>query len=57
MNESTIISSIKIFSAETGTKITSPITLTVFTYDNLDDITEDNHYRGNSSYTITINTK
>ena len=56
MNESTIISSIKIFSAQEGIKITSPITVTVFTYDSLDDITNDNHYRGNSSYTITINT-
>lgn len=55
MNDSTIISSIKIYSAEAENKITSPITLTVFTYDSLDDITEDNHYRGNSSYTITIN--
>ena len=56
MNESTIISSIKIFSAQEGIKITSPITVTVFTYDSIDDITNDNHYRGNSSYTITINT-
>ena len=56
MNESTIISSIKIFSAQEGIKITSPITVTVFTYDSIDDITEDNHYRGNSSYTIKINT-
>ena len=55
MTESTIISSIKIFSAEEGPKITSPIKVTVFTYDSLDDITENNHYRGNSSYTITIN--
>ena len=55
MNDSTIISSIKIYSAEAENKITSPITLNVFTYDSLDDITEDNHYRGNSSYTITIN--
>ena len=55
VTESTIISSIKIFSAQEGIKITSPITVTVFTYDDLDDITKDNHYRGNSSYTITIN--
>lgn len=55
MNDSTIISSIKVYSAEAENRITSPITLTVFTYDSLDDITEDNHYRGNSSYTITIN--
>lgn len=57
MNENTIISSIKLFLAQEGSKISSPITLTVFTYDGMDDFTEDNKYRGNSSYTITIETK
>lgn len=57
MKENTIISSIKLFFPHEGTSITSPITLTVFTYDSNDDFTEDNHYRGTSSYTITINTK
>ena len=57
MKDNTIYSSIKLFLAQEGIKITSPITMTVFTYDTEDDITEDNHYRGNSSYTITINTK
>lgn len=56
VNESTIISSIKLFLGEQGSKITSPITLTVFTYDSDDDFTEDNHYRGISSYTIEIQT-
>lgn len=57
MKDNTVYSSIKLFLAQEGIKITSPITMTVFTYDTEDDITEDNHYRGNSSYTITINTK
>lgn len=57
MNESTIISSIKLYLAYEVEKITSPITLTVFTYDTEDDFTEDNLYRGNSSYTIEIETK
>lgn len=56
MNENTIISSIKLFFAHKGTSITSPITVTVFTYDSEDDFTEDKHYRGISSYTINIKT-
>jgi len=57
MKENTIISSIKLFTAHKGTSITSPITLTAFTYDTEDDFTKDNHYRGTSSYTIQIETK
>lgn len=57
MKENTIFSSIKLFLAQEGVKITSPITLTVFTYDSDDDFTEDKHYRGTSSYTIEIETK
>lgn len=57
MKDNTIISSIKLFLAQEGEKITSPITLTVFTYDSDDDFTKDNHYRGISSYTIKIETK
>ena len=57
VNEKTIISSIKLFLAQEGSKITSPITLTAFTYDTEDDFTEDNKYRGNSSYTIEIDLK
>ena len=56
MKDNTIISSIKLFTAHKGTSITSPIILTAFTYDTDDDFTEDNHYRGTSSYTIKINT-
>lgn len=57
IKENTIISSIKLFTAHKGTSITSPITLTAFTYDTEDDFTKDNHYRGTSSYTIEIETK
>lgn len=54
MKANTIISSIKLFFAHKGTLITSPISVTVFTYDSDDDFTEDKHYRGRSSYTIDI---
>lgn len=57
INDKTVFSSIKLFLAHHGTKITSPITLTVFTYDSADDFTDDNKYRGKSSYTIAIETK
>lgn len=57
MKENTIISSIKLFFAHKGTSLTSPISLTVFTYNGDDDFTEDGHYRGTSSYTIEIETK
>lgn len=56
MNDNTIISSIKLFFPQRGVDITSPIKLTVFTYDSLDDFTSDNFYRGKSSYTINIDT-
>lgn len=57
MKENTVISSIKLFFAHKGTSITSPISITVFTYDSEDDFTKDNHYRGTSSYKIDIKTK
>lgn len=57
MKEDTIITSIKLFLAQEGSKISSPINLTVFTYDTEDDFDESNLYRGNSSYTIEIETK
>ena len=56
-NDSTIISSIKLFLAQEGIKITSPITMTVFTYNGDEDFDENNRYRGNSSYTIIIDIK
>ncbi len=54
-NENTIFSSIKLYLFMYSEAITSPITLTVFTYDSEDDFDENNHYRGNSSHTVTIN--
>lgn len=57
INEKTVFSSIKLFLAQEGEKITSPISLTVFTYDNEEDFDKFNKYRGNSSYTITIETR
>lgn len=56
INDDTIYSSIKLFLAQEGIKITSPINLTVFTYNDEEDFL-DNKYRGNSSYTIEIETK
>lgn len=56
ISASTIYSSIKLYLANRTYEIVSPITLTVFTYDE-DDFDENNHYRGNSSYTINIETK
>ena len=57
INENTIISSIKLFLGEKANLITSPITLTVFTYDGEEDFDENGLYRGNSSYTIEITFK
>ena len=54
MKENTIISSIKLFLAQEGTKISSPITFTAFTYNGEEDFDESGLYRGNSSYTIEI---
>ena len=54
MNGNTIFSSIKLYLSSDSINITSPITFTVFTYDDMDDFDEFNHYRGNSSYTISI---
>ena len=55
VKEDTIYSSIKLYAAERTNEITSPITLTVFTYDGLDDFDEEGKYRGDSKYTININ--
>ncbi len=56
VKDNTIYSSIKLYLHKQTNEITSPITLTVFTYkDNSDFV--DGHYRGNSKYTITIYNK
>lgn len=54
LKDNTIFSSIKIYLHDKINEITSPITLTVFTYKDDNDFI-DGHYRGNSKYTITIN--
>jgi len=54
VKDDTIYSSIKLYAGGKTDKITSPITLTVFTYDDEDDFDENGYYRGNSSYTVTI---
>lgn len=54
VNDNTIYSSIKLYATDKGHKISSPITLTVFTYDSTDDFDENGFYRGNSAYTVTI---
>lgn len=53
VTDKTIFSSIKLFMANKATDISSPITLTVFTYDE-DDFDSSNNYIGKSKYTTTI---
>ena len=53
VKDNTIYSSIKVYLHLQTNEITSPITLTVFTYKNDNDFI-DGHYRGNSKYTIDI---
>ena len=55
VNDKTIFTSIKIFLVESD-QITSPITLTVFTYKDDNDF-KDGYYRGNSFYTVEIENK
>ena len=52
-NEDTLYTSIKLYGADVSS-IASKIYLTVFTYDDLYDFDQNNNYRGNSSYQITI---
>lgn len=56
VKDDTIYSSIKLYLHKETKTITSPITLTVFTYKDDNDFV-DGHYRGNSKYTITIYNK
>lgn len=56
VKDNTVYSSIKIYLHKQTNEITSPITLTVFTYKDENDFI-DGHYRGNSKWTITINNK
>ncbi len=56
VKDDTVYSSIKVYLHQKTNEITSPITLTVFTYKDDNDFL-DEHYRGNIKYTITINNK
>lgn len=53
-SEETIFSSIKLYLAEKSNEITSDITVSVFTYDDMDDFDENGYYRGNSIHTAII---
>ena len=52
--DSTVFSTIKLYTGGAYHDITSKIILTVFTYDSEDDFDENGEYRGNSKYSITI---
>lgn len=54
MTESTIMTSMKLTAGSKFEEIASPIEVTVFTYDTEDDFTESGHYRGKSSYKVTV---
>ena len=54
VKDNTLYTSIKLYAGGYTYKITSPITLTVFTYDDMDDFDENGKYRGNSYHTVTI---
>ena len=56
LKDDTIYSTIKIFLYQKAKEITSPISLTVFTYKDENDFI-DGHYRGNSKHTVTITNK
>lgn len=56
-NENTILSSIKLYMAEKGNEITSPITVEVFTYDGEEDFDDLGYYRGVSKHKVIINNK
>jgi len=57
VKDDTIYSSIKLYLHKQVNEITSPITLTVFTYKDDNDFDADGYYRGNSKYSITIYNK
>lgn len=54
-NENTVMTTIKLVTGWTFNKITSPIKVSVFTYDDMDDFDPDTKlYRGNSIYSFNI---
>lgn len=54
VTEETRLTSIKLTASTKVTEITSPITVTAFTYHSDKDFDKDGKYRGNSSYQVTI---
>ncbi len=53
-NENSYITSFKLTPGKQVSEITSPLKISVFTYDTEDDFDENNNYRGNSIYTIEV---
>ena len=53
-DDSTYITSFKLTPGSKISELTSPLKLSVFTYDTEDDFDEEGNYRGNSIYTIEI---
>ncbi|MBQ8681399.1 MAG: hypothetical protein IJ509_00600 [Bacilli bacterium] len=57
VTDTTKLTSIKLTASTKIDEITSPITITAFTYDNDIDFDANGQYRGNSSYQLTITRK
>ena len=53
-DDNTYVTSFKLTPGSKISELTSPLKLSVFTYDTEDDFDEDGNYRGNSIYTIEI---
>ena len=53
-NENTVMSSIKLMSTALSREAVDGFNITVFTYDSDDDFDDDDHYRGNSKFTLKI---
>ena len=53
-NDNTICSSIKLVGDVNSNDIVSDVTLTVYTYDGIQDFDENGKYRGNSKYEIKL---
>jgi len=54
-NTSTMMTSFKITGGTVYNEVTSPVEVTVFTYDSTDDFDANGKYRGNSKYTAILN--
>lgn len=54
MTDETVLTSMKLTAGSKYEEISSPIKVTVFTYDSDDDFDKDGHYRGNSSYSVLV---